>query len=195
MTNTKKIVVSSILTFTTLLLILPLFISKYTIYNIVFKLRNDTGSFYIKENNKVIIQTYKNGLRDGAWLVYDEKGNVIVRAEYKNDRPWDGICFWKNGDMFWLCEYKNGVPWNGHLPRKFGDMVYSNDTWGYYIDGQEVGYEAFCSYYGYKGTKEDRFFCLMHIGDKKLTPLIPKGFMDRLQGIQHHNSHSFDSGR
>jgi len=83
--------------------------------------------------------TYLSGARHGFWKEYHEDGTLKSVCEYKNGRPWNGVC-----QLFetkaWRAEFREGKPYNG--------CVWENDANGIstdfcFIDGQEVPVNEF----------------------------------------------------
>jgi hypothetical protein len=82
---------------------------------------------------------YFNGTRHGVWKQYDENGALRSTCEYKNGRPWNGVCQICEGKA-WKAEYRNGKPFNG--------CVWENDANGNsidfcFVDGQQVSVAEF----------------------------------------------------
>ena len=74
--------------------------------------------------------TFKNGKRDGPWVLYYDNGGFLEKGTYKNggyDGPW--VKYHDNGQLNWKGDFKNGEkegPWviyyeNGQLRSK-GDF-------------------------------------------------------------------------
>jgi hypothetical protein len=58
--------------------------------------------------------SYKNGQRDGLQYYYNEKGRLVRTCEFRNGKPWSGLCeFWEYKP--WLAEYRNGKVWTGAM--------------------------------------------------------------------------------
>ena len=71
--------------------------------------------------------TFKNGKRDGPWVLYYDNGGFLEKGTYKNggyDGPW--VKYHDNGQLNWKGDFKNGEkegPWviyyeNGELRDK-----------------------------------------------------------------------------
>ncbi len=82
----------------------------------------------------------KDGLRHGRWVEYDERGEVTIEGEYRDDEPWDGICYPIDMKGF-IGEYKAGKPWNGCLPAF--DEEEQRTTWRLYRDGVRESEEEY----------------------------------------------------
>lgn len=80
-------------------------------------------------------ENWKDGRRHGLFIRFNASGARLSISEYRNDEPWDGICyiyFWKG----WTGEYRQGKPWNGWMP--VNDHQEQASKWKYFIDGQEM---------------------------------------------------------
>lgn len=44
--------------------------------------------------------TYRDGLRDGIWREWDRNGNLVCVCEYREGRPWEGVCKIYDGKGF-----------------------------------------------------------------------------------------------
>jgi hypothetical protein len=93
-----------------------------------FRMWDDRG-------NLVSEDEYKHGLRDGKWIAYDPSGRTNNICEYRNGKPWNGVCQVYD-QKAWLGEYKQGHPWNGCLPVE--DEKKGTTEWRFFVDGKEV---------------------------------------------------------
>ena len=93
------------------------------------------GVYRIWDGRGRLVETiqYKNGVRHGRWVSYDSQGVAISIAEYREGKPWNGMCRVYAGKA-WIGEYRDGQPWNGYLP--VGE--YPNKVNKCFIDGNEV---------------------------------------------------------
>jgi len=144
--------------------------AKSFISVVVWRIRGRTGTLYrILPNGEMLTSHYKHGpsyyptsIRDGIWTIADKSGNIIARSEYRNDEPWNGICWIRDGKA-WIGEYKDGKPWHGYLP-VFEETNHSYD-WKYFIRGKEVSYDEYCKEWGLKGPGH-HFVGLGHIEEE-----------------------------
>lgn len=104
---------------------------------------------YDEQGRKRYEQLFFEGMQDGYFICWDEKGYVIVQGIYKKDAPWDGTFFHPHsdkaiftykdgnvikyednkGNVFAEGTWSNGKPWNG----SFFDW---DDNIEYYRDGK-----------------------------------------------------------
>jgi antitoxin component YwqK of YwqJK toxin-antitoxin module len=81
--------------------------------------------------------SFKDGKRDGPWVVYHKNGQLDEKVTYKNgepDGPW--VKYGKDGQLWYKETYKDGKkdgPWVGFL--KDGQLYYK----GTYEDGKKDG--------------------------------------------------------
>ena len=116
----------------------------------LWKLRGESGTLYLpRGDGSVEFQRYADGRRTGVWRVEDKAGNLLAESEYRNDEPWNGICYIYPMKA-WLGEYRNGKPWRGCLPQ-YTTTTRSTD-WLYFLDGREVNYDDYCKTWNLRGA-------------------------------------------
>ena len=150
---------------------------------VVWRIRGRTGTLYsILPNGDMLTSHYKHGpsyypwpFRDGIWTITDKSGRVIATSEYRDDEPWNGICWIFEGKA-WIGEYKDGKPWHGCLPIE--DANHKNE-WKYFIKGKEVSYDEYCKEWGLKGPGYE-FVGLGRFTDtSSVTPKTPPASPDQ----------------
>ncbi len=85
-----------------------------------------------------------NGERDGMELDFDDHGKVINSGEFRQGKPWNGFCHFREGKA-WIAEYKDGRIYNGAMT---DDSRVSH----YYVDGADVDKATYCKHYGMPET-------------------------------------------
>lgn len=134
---------------------------------VVWRIRGRTGTLYsILPDGEFLTSHYKHGpsyypytVRDGIWTITNKSGNIVATSEYRDDEPWNGIC-WIYPRETYIGEYKDGKPWHGYLP--VFEASNHSYTWKYFIKGKEVSYDEYCKEWGLKGP-EHQFVGLGHI--------------------------------
>ena len=74
---------------------------------------------------------YKNGKKEGPWVVYHANGQLMEKGAYKNGKtegPW--VVYYYNGQLGWKGTYKNGKQegrwvWyreNGNLKKEYSGV-------------------------------------------------------------------------
>lgn len=99
--------------------------------------RDFTGTLrFWDENGQLRHESqYRNGLRHGFEIDYDETGRPTNACEYRDDYPWDGLCYIRQRKAY-RGEFRQGKPWNGLMPLRYKDPARSG--WGYIQDGEIV---------------------------------------------------------
>jgi len=92
--------------------------------------------------------SYKQGLRDGPQRYYDETGHLVRSCEFKDGRPWSGLCdFWEYKP--WLAEYRDGKVWTGAMQE--GDSKSPTGySMKYYFQGKLYGEAEFRHLMGFE---------------------------------------------
>lgn len=93
-----------------------------------------TLRFWDEYGNLTQEEDLKNGKPDGIWVRYGSDGKNAT-GEYRNGRPWDGICYMIYMKS-WIAEYRQGKPWNGCFP--LPDSKTDEDIDHYFINGTET---------------------------------------------------------
>ena len=57
---------------------------------------------------------YEDGKREGIWKRWNAAGALVNACEYRDGKPWDGMCRIFDQKEFYA-EYRKGKPWNGAL--------------------------------------------------------------------------------
>ena len=77
---------------------------------------------------------YKNGRRHGSQRYYDEAGRLVRSCEFRDGKPWSGLCdFWEYKP--WLAEYRDGKVWTGAM-EEYDDKSPTRDSMKYYFEGK-----------------------------------------------------------
>jgi len=51
-----------------------------------------TTWFDFENGQKLMHGTFKGGQKHGAWTYWEQDGKIKVQGEWKNGKPWDGVC-------------------------------------------------------------------------------------------------------
>lgn len=91
---------------------------------------------------------YEDGKREGIWKRWDSTGELVNECEYRDDKPWDGLCRIFDQKEFYA-EYREGSPWNGALW-----WMQDDKEGGCFIDGKEVSLQEYRDHFdlGEAGT-------------------------------------------
>ncbi|QDT69668.1 hypothetical protein MalM25_26070 [Planctomycetes bacterium MalM25] len=80
-------------------------------------------------------QQYRDGERHGVWVDYDTNGAIERVHEYRDGKPWNGVCYIAHMKSF-QAEYRSGKPWNGVTWYYDKKRTCSVDQ--FWVDGAEV---------------------------------------------------------
>ncbi len=91
---------------------------------------------------------YEKGKREGIWKRWDATGELVNECEYRDGKPWNGLCRIFDQKEFYA-EYKEGRPWNGALW-----WMQNDETGGCFINGKEVSLQEYRDHFslGESGT-------------------------------------------
>jgi hypothetical protein len=81
----------------------------------LYSLRGESGhvEMYFEDGSRERWY-YEDGKREGIWKRWNAAGALVNACEYRDGKPWDGMCRIFDQKEFYA-EYRKGKPWNGAL--------------------------------------------------------------------------------
>ena len=98
--------------------------------------------------------SFKNGLREGPWVVYHENGQLFYKGDYKNgEQEGSWVGYRENGQLYYKGGFKNGKKegsWVGYYDN--GQLWYKGDYKNGVREGTWVWYQK-------DGSERRNFWC------------------------------------